>query len=164
MPKPMKSGALMADPNASRLERRTEGDPMPKPTKSGALMADPNASRLERRTEGEPMPTPIEPSLEAPTHGDPMTDDDTLPGFPREEFARAQLTGIATTLGHDEVRVLTRIAERLQGGQLTYGPLDLATDPRQFRAKEAREELEDALVYLACAWLKTETRNLEVNR
>jgi hypothetical protein len=40
---------------------------------------------------------------------------------------------------------------------------DPTTDPRKFRSKEAREELEDALVYLACAWLKTEF-NLEVTR
>jgi hypothetical protein len=38
----------------------------------------------------------------------------------------------------------------------------LAGDTRAFRSKEAREELEDALVYLACAWLKSETQ--EVNR
>jgi len=90
-----------------------------------------------------------------------MTDDDTLPGFPPQEFARAQLAGVASALGHDEVRVLTRIAQRLQGGQLTYGPLDLATDSRHFRGKEAREEIEDALVYLACAWLKTETQGVQ---
>jgi hypothetical protein len=130
--------------------------------KSGALMADPNASSLERRTEGDPMPKPIEPSLETSPHGDPMTDDDTLPGFPPVDFARAHLSSVATALGHDEVRVLTRIAERLRGGRDAYGPLDLATDTREFRSKEAREEIEDALVYLACAWLKTETHNLEV--
>ena len=162
MTKPMKSGALMADPNASRLERSTEGDPMPTPMKSGALMA-PDASRLERSTEGEPMPKPLEPSLELQTHGDPMADD-TLPGFPPVDFARAHLSSIATSLGHDEVRVLTRIAERLRGGRDAYGPLDLKTDTREFRSKEAREEIEDALVYLACAWLTTESRNQEVNR
>lgn len=86
------------------------------------------------------------------------TDDDTLPGFPPEAFARAELAGVAGSLGHDEVRVLTRIAQRLQGGQLTYGPLDLAADARHFRAREARQEIEDALVYLACAWLKAEAR------
>jgi hypothetical protein len=94
-------------------------------------------------------------------HGAPMTttnttfnEDDTLPGFSPEEFARIQLTSITSTLAHDEVRVLTHIAERLQGGRVAYGPLDLATDSRRFRDKEAREEVEDALVYLACAWLK----------
>jgi hypothetical protein len=88
---------------------------------------------------------------------------DTLPGFPPEDFARAELSGIARGLGHDEVRVLVRIAVRLRGGREAYGPLDLANDARQFRTKEAREEIEDALVYLACAWLKTESTN-EVNR
>jgi hypothetical protein len=80
-----------------------------------------------------------------------------------ETAARATLNGLACELGHDEVRVLTRIAERLRGGQDVYGQLDLISDPRKFRSKEAREELEDALVYLACAWLKTES-NLEVTR
>jgi hypothetical protein len=79
-----------------------------------------------------------------------------------EIAARAALLGVTCELGHDEVRVLTRIAERLRGGQTTYGPLDLDIDAREFRSKEAREEVEDALVYLACAWLKIES-NLEVN-
>jgi hypothetical protein len=54
------------------------------------------------------------------------------------------------------VRVLARIAERLKAGQTTYGSFCLETDPREFRAKEAREEVEDALVYLACAWLQNQ--------
>ena len=99
-----------------------------------------------------------------------MTDDesmaDTQRMLTREDVARAILTGLACELGHDELRVVTRIAERLRGGRDAYGSLDLTTDTRKFRSKEAREEIEDALVslaYLACAWLKTET-NLEVNR
>jgi hypothetical protein len=79
---------------------------------------------------------------------------DTLRMITPEDAARATLNGVACNLGRDEVRVLTRIAERLQLGRRAYGPLYLATDPRTFRGKEAREELEDALVYLACAWLK----------
>jgi hypothetical protein len=59
-------------------------------------------------------------------------------------------------LGRDEHRVLTRIAERLVLGVTTYGPLDLTSDPRSFKSREAREEVEDALVYFACAWLKGE--------
>ncbi len=59
-------------------------------------------------------------------------------------------------LGRDEHRVLTRIAERLLLGATTYGPLALASDPRSFKSREAREEVEDALVYFACAWLKSE--------
>jgi hypothetical protein len=91
---------------------------------------------------------------------DDYDDEDTLPGFPPVDMARAELSGIARNLGHDEVRVLTRIALRLRGGREVYGPLDLATDARQFRQKEAREELEDALVYLACAWLTTATQEV----
>jgi hypothetical protein len=100
--------------------------------------------------------------------GADMTDDDesmadTERALTTEVAARATLNGLACELGHDEVRVLTRIAERLRGGRDVYGPLDLTSDTRKFRSKEAREEIEDALVYLACAWLKTET-NLEVTR
>jgi len=58
-------------------------------------------------------------------------------------------------LGTDEMRVLTRIAERLAFGGAKYGALDLASDDRSFKSREAREEIEDALVYFACAWLKS---------
>jgi hypothetical protein len=71
-------------------------------------------------------------------------------------IARGVLDGVVDALGVDEICVLVRIAERLAEGARTYGPLRLAQDPREFRGKEAREELEDALVYLACAWLKSE--------
>jgi hypothetical protein len=70
--------------------------------------------------------------------------------------ARVCLDSALVSLGADEVLVLARIADRLVGGAKVYGPLRLATDPRAFRSKEAREELEDALVYLACAWLKAD--------
>jgi hypothetical protein len=69
---------------------------------------------------------------------------------------RIALDHAVSQLGPDEQRVLTRIAERLALGATTYGPLTLVSDPRFFRSKEAREEVEDALVYLACAWLKGE--------
>jgi len=85
---------------------------------------------------------------------------DTLRMITPEEAARATLHGLAYTLGRDEVRVLMRIAERLRAGRLVYGPLTLACDARSFRGKEAREELEDALVYLACAWLKAEAQEV----
>ena len=68
--------------------------------------------------------------------------------------------GTVTALGLDEVLVLERLAERLRSGQRQYGFLHLANDRRAFRSKEAREELEDALVYLACAWLKAETQEV----
>jgi hypothetical protein len=101
-------------------------------------------------------PTKPDPAPSITPGASMLDNDDTLPGFPPDQFARVQLAGIASTMGHDELRVLTRIAERLQGGQLTYGPLNLSSDPRSFRSQEAREEIEDALVYLACAWLKSE--------
>ena len=55
----------------------------------------------------------------------------------------------------DEVRALTRIADRLRMGQAAYGYLHIAGDKRDFRA-EAKDEVKDLLVYLACAWLKQE--------
>ena len=67
---------------------------------------------------------------------------------------REELLAIVDTLGADEVRALTRIATRLQQGAVVYGRLDIARDGRDFRGKEAREEIEDALVYFACAFLK----------
>jgi hypothetical protein len=65
-----------------------------------------------------------------------------------------ELVGVAAELGDDELRVLVRIADRLQGGMSQYGELRIAVDRREFRKTEARQEIEDALVYLACAWLK----------
>jgi hypothetical protein len=66
-----------------------------------------------------------------------------------------ELTAATSWLGDDEIRVLARIAERLRHGAGVYGQMHVASDRREFR-KEAREEVEDALVYLACAWLKQE--------
>ncbi len=60
--------------------------------------------------------------------------------------ARPSLHGLASEPGADEVRVLGRIAERLKAGETTDGPICLAVDPREFRAKGAREKVEDALV------------------
>jgi hypothetical protein len=67
--------------------------------------------------------------------------------------AREGLAAAASALGADEVRVLTHIARRLSVGAALYGSLDLARDRRAFRNTEAREEIEDALFYLACARL-----------
>lgn len=66
---------------------------------------------------------------------------------------RAELEAIIGQLGDDEVRVLTRIAGRLLHGLELYGCLDLAEDVRDFDT-EAREEVEDCLVCLACRWLR----------
>ena len=69
---------------------------------------------------------------------------------------RYELEDVLDDLGPDETRVLTSIAHRLRQGAEVYGELEVALDRRDFRKKEAREELEDALVYLACAWLKAQ--------
>ncbi len=147
-----------ADPSSESTPR---GEPMPE--------ADPSS---ESDPHGEPMPE-ADPPIATHVHGDPMTqpledidpEAETLRSLTPEDSARAGLTGVTCELGDGELRVLTRIAERLRSGMTAYGPLRLETDTRQFRTKEAREELEDALVslaYLACAGLKTETD--EVNR
>ena len=70
--------------------------------------------------------------------------------------ARIALDFVVSQLGADEQRVLTRIAERMVLGKIVYGSLDLENDRRAFRNREAREEIEDALVYLACAWLQSQ--------
>ena len=101
-----------------------------------------------------------QPSIQSTTTDCEEPIPDTLRMITPEDAARAVLNGIACDLGRDEVRVLTRIAERLKVGAGVYGPLCLAADSRSFRSKEAREELEDALVYLACAWLKAATREV----
>jgi hypothetical protein len=85
---------------------------------------------------------------------------ETLRMITPDDDARAVLDGIICSLGRDDVRVLTQIAERLQVGRQLYGPFYLSTDARVFRDKEARQELEDALVYLACAWLKAEPQEV----
>jgi hypothetical protein len=66
---------------------------------------------------------------------------------------RDELRAIIDELAEDEVRVLVRIAGRLLRGADIYGVLDIARDTRDF-AKEAREEIEDFLVYAACGWLR----------
>jgi len=53
-----------------------------------------------------------------------------------------------TGLEPDAIRVVERVVERLRLGQAQYGPLDLATNPRDWRA-EATEEFLDGAIYLA---------------
>lgn len=53
----------------------------------------------------------------------------------------------------DAVRVIELIVQRLRFGQATYGPLDLSTNPRNWRL-EASEEFIDAAVYSAMKALK----------
>lgn len=63
----------------------------------------------------------------------------------RKQEAWLNVTG----LNDDEVDILETIAQRmLKLGRKSYGPLDIATDKRDF-GQERREEIFDALVYSA---------------
>lgn len=63
------------------------------------------------------------------------------------------IAGRLAELGVDELRVLDRIAQRLQMGQRQYGELHIASDGRDWR-EELAQELLDASVYAAIATIK----------
>ena len=129
------ANAAVTDPSTSTAN---PGVPMTHAEAANAAVTDPTESERELMTDNE----------------ESMADTQRM--HTPHDAALATLTDLTCELGADEVRVLARIAERLKGGQTAYGPLHLETDRREFRLKEAREEVEDALVYLACAWLKGE--------
>jgi len=108
-----------------------------------------------------PAVTPPPPAATEGTPTPPLDEPvpDTLRRFSTLS-SRVELDNILDGLGGDEIAVLARIAQRLEMGRTTYGPLRIELDPRNFRSKEAREELEDAVVYLACAWLKAESQEV----
>ena len=54
---------------------------------------------------------------------------------------------VASGLGPDELRILVRVARRLQVGFERYGEMRVAKDTRDYE-KEASEELLDWLVYV----------------
>lgn len=62
--------------------------------------------------------------------------------------------GGKNTIVHN--RVLQFVAEGLVQGLRIYGPLNLATDHRDFM-NEASEEIRDAIVYLCAGWLQSST-------
>ena len=64
----------------------------------------------------------------------------------KREGARKELESLLEKLGPDEVRVLVRVARRLEFGRTRYGDMELKADKRNFK-KEATEELLDWLVY-----------------
>jgi hypothetical protein len=161
-------GSRTTDREGHAHKKKRQGDPILYP-KSGRPDALPQlrntlSSHFATQTHEACMQEKKNTQEHHTTQNDPSNSEEPIPDTLRmiapEEVARATLHGVAGDLGRDEVRVLTRIAERLQAGRLTYGPLFLANDTRTFRSKEAREELEDALVYLACAWLKAETQEV----
>jgi hypothetical protein len=86
----------------------------------------------------------------------------TLRSITPEDVARAALTGAVAELGRMEVRVLTRIAERLTTAARTGRALGVIPRARAWPGGDARGEVDDALVFLACAWIKAET--MEVTR
>ncbi len=61
---------------------------------------------------------------------------------------RDRILASLAALGDDEAEVLALVAERLVAGRAVYGPLQLATDRRDFR-HEALLELADGCAYLA---------------
>jgi hypothetical protein len=85
-----------------------------------------------------------------------LIDDEPIPDTLRvitpEDAALAMLNGVASDLGRAELRLLTRIAKRLRVGGLTYGPSFL-------RSEESRQEIDEALVQLLCAWLTASARD-----
>ena len=152
------SSSAVVNPNGEPMtETQTDAIPPDNPNPEGPMAPDLPSDDEPERTESSLCWTESVEDYEA-QRSEPIPD--TLRMIAPEDVARAALDSIVGSLGRDEVRVLTRIAERLQVGSQMYGPFYLATDARVFRDKEAREELEDALVYLACAWLKTETREV----
>jgi hypothetical protein len=74
-----------------------------------------------------------------------------------QQVTLADLTARAANLEPDALRVLCRIAERLAMGRHQYGPLQLATDRRDWR-EEAAQELLDGCVYLAALALDDDSR------
>jgi hypothetical protein len=63
--------------------------------------------------------------------------------------ARDELVDAFEPLSGDQLDVVGWVIERLAIGNERYGPLDLASDQRDF-ARERNEEIADALVYQAC--------------
>ena len=60
-----------------------------------------------------------------------------------------ELRALMDNLGPDEIRILLRVARRLEFGRQRYGDMKLRTDKRNF-AENAAEELLDWLVYTEC--------------
>jgi hypothetical protein len=86
----------------------------------------------------------------------------TLRSITPEDMARAALTGAVAELGRTEVRVLARFAERLATAARTGSVLATVPCARSFLSHKAQREIDEALIYLWCAWIKAET--LEVTR
>lgn len=60
---------------------------------------------------------------------------------------KEELKELVNGLGEDEVRILVRVARRLEFGRQRYGLMDLKNDKRDF-VREAMEEILDWMVYV----------------
>lgn len=68
------------------------------------------------------------------------------------------VSGLATTIGREELDLLILLLRRAQEGQATYGHLRLKNDRRIF-VWEALEEIVDCLFYLGAALLRQHKRS-----
>ena len=75
-----------------------------------------------------------------------------MSGYRRTELT-ARLHESWHRLGRDEREIIIEVAEGLASGRILYGELNLETDDRDF-AREAMEEVRDALVYAAAALIR----------
>lgn len=66
---------------------------------------------------------------------------------------RERISYIMAELNLDELRVVEYVSEGLMTGRTRIGPLDLASDKRDW-AEERDQEARDLLVYAACEVLK----------
>lgn len=64
-----------------------------------------------------------------------------------------ELCAMIGKLGDDEREIIEWIVEGLTQGRITYGQLDAARDPRNWR-REALEEVRDALIYAGAALVR----------
>jgi len=79
----------------------------------------------------------------------------------RDAFARGLCARICSDVRtFDELRVVDDVLSGLERGADTYGPLDLASDGRDFR-EEAAQEARDLLVYSAAENVARQHRRRE---
>ena len=85
-----------------------------------------------------------------------MTDSTALTAFAHQLCAR--ICNAARTF--DELRVVDDLLSGLERGAEVYGPLDLASDGRDFR-EEAAQEARDLLVYVSAENVARQHRRRE---
>jgi hypothetical protein len=68
------------------------------------------------------------------------------------DAARSTLCKVLFGLGHDELRVLMRLAMQMSVGIERHGPLELEGEALEF-VRGARDEIEQVVVYFTCVLL-----------